>query len=267
MLAKSLDLDYWDDASVKRLSMATALLVADHAVTVRTRSGGMYLKRRTAACSAVPVSSDGYYVTANHCLSSTMPLAAVVRVDQRRSWKVVKKSPRTVWRAGPDTDVDLALFQLDFKPPVVLPLADQGTLQVRQRIASAGWSVLVARSGPGRLRKAIADLGWVWGGRVLSVASARNPPTGSTFRIVRHDTALAPGDSGGPLVDAESRLIGINVGGSFDVPGNGSSASIRADNYAGARAVALDAEWLRATIERDRVRNGANATVVGTSRR
>ena len=259
MLAKSSNLEHWDDASVRRLSVATALLIADHAVIVRKRAGGMYLKKRTAACSAVPVSSDGYYVTANHCLSSTLPLAVVVRVDPGGSWKVLKKHPRTVWRAGPDTDVDLALFQLDFKPPVVLPLADVGTLRVRQRIASAGWSVLVARNGSERLRKASADLGWVWDGRILSVARARNSPTGSTFRIVRHDTALAPGDSGGPMIDAAGRLIGINVGGSFNIPVNGNPVRMRAASYAGAKAVALDAEWLRATIERDRVRNAAGS--------
>ena len=259
MLAKSSNLEVWDDASVRRLSMATALLVPDHAVAVRKRESGMYLKKRAAACSAVPVSSDGYYVTANHCLGSTLPLAAVVRVDLGESWKVLKKRPRTVWRAGPDTDVDVALFQLDYKPPVVFPLADVGTLRVRQRIASAGWSPLVARNGSERLRKASAALGWVWDGRILSLDSARNPPAGFTFRIVRHDTALAPGDSGGPMIDAQDRLIGINVGGSFNIPVNGDPVRMRAASYAGAKAVALDAEWLRTTIERDRVRNAAGS--------
>ena len=243
--SKSADLEHWDDETVERLRIATALLVADH--SLRVRGGDVVLRRRTAACSAVPVSADGYYVTANHCFDSKMPLATVVWSDPDGSPKMLKKRPRIVWRAQPDTDVDIALFRLDFVPPVVFPLTDVGVPRLHGPVASAGWSVLIAATGSERLRKASSDMGWVWDGRILSVTSADDPPAGSVFRIVRHDTALAPGDSGGPIIDGDGALIGINVGGSF----TGSPAN-QPVSYAGAKAVTLDAGWLGAMIERDR---------------
>jgi len=264
LLAKSPDLEHWDDDDVKRLGTATALLVLDHAVAIG-KKGRAFLRRPTPACSAVPISSDGYYVTANHCLDSRMPLA-VVLVDRRETGKAVKLHPRTVWRPGPDTDVDVALFKLDIEPPVVLPMGGAAVLRVRQRIASGGWSGLVARNSK-RLRRANAQLGWAWEGEILSVAEARNPPEGSAFRIVRHDTILGPGDSGGPVIDVHNRLIGINVGGSFHTAENGHGSRSRATTYTGAKAVALDAEWLHARIEHDRARNPGTSTTDGRGSR
>ena len=212
---------------------------------------------KSQLCSAVPIASDGYFVTANHCLMSST-IATVVITKQDGEFVAVKRYPQHVWRPPAGSRLDIALFHADVEPAVIFASTDTGPPPQGQRVAATGWSGMMALLRPGGPRQ--HDLGHrsVWDGTVVSIRASDDSPPGSSFWIVQHDMVLAPGDSGGPLVDTDGKLIGINVGGVFDAESVWRRGVAQARGYAGALAIALDAPWLLDVVERDRRLRMAN---------
>jgi S1-C subfamily serine protease len=146
--------------------------------------------------SATPISTDGYFLTADHVLS---------RSEGRRIYVIyggggpLKPLPaRVVWRSA---KADLALLHVDSPTPLSYRFSEPnrwlppGTPVIHGGIAT-GFS-----SEPGLL------------GSPLPPESRLTPSR--KFKI---DIPLQPGDSGGPVVDARGQLIGINSAVEFLVP-------------------------------------------------
>ena len=235
-----------------RLTTATALLT-EHRAVVAESGTTLGFRRGAAACAAVSVTADGYFVTASHCLESERPLALVVLEERSGALQAIKAKPRVVWRSPKGHEVDVALVHVDAKPAAWLPIVDGIRLHRGKQVAAAGWSVVATKAKKGASVEGGPDARSAWDGTVLSVSAPADPPGNAAFWIVRHDMALAPGDSGGPLVDTEGRLIGINVGGSFESVAASAWAEPQRLAYTGAKAIALDGTWLRPIIDRDRL--------------
>jgi serine protease Do len=251
LAAKSSDLADWPVRTTERLTAATALLAAHRAVVVG-QGAQIGFWRRTDACSAVPVAADGYFVTASHCLDSSWPLALIVLEQRDGSLQAVKAHPRIVWRPPSGHEVDVALVHADARPAHWFPIVDGIALRRGKRVAAAGWSAFAAKAEPNVWLDARPDARAAWDGEIVSVAAPSDSPGGAAFWVVRHDVALAPGDSGGPLIDTAGRLIGINVGGSFESFSVSSWRDRDGPEYTGAKAIALDGTWLRPIIAGDR---------------
>ncbi len=146
--------------------------------------------------SAVPISPDGYFLTANHVLANAKDRN--VFVIYGRTHRLTGARARIVWRSDAS---DLALL----KAPLATPLyykwtsgrewLPEGTPVIHSGIAT-GFD-----SPPGTLTTAIPpDTRW------------------TSHHRFKHDIPLQPGDSGGAVLDARGRLIGINSAVEFLVP-------------------------------------------------
>lgn len=154
--------------------------------------------------SAVPVTADGYFLTAAHCAERD-PLV-LMALD--RSLEMVKLAARIVWRGDPSQGgPDLAILKAPMHPPMPFVIAGASPLGKNVKVAVTGWSG-IGRANP---------LGSKAAGRILSLSPLHYDSTGAAWRIIQHDVPLNFGDSGGPLIIADGRLAGINssIGVSF----------------------------------------------------
>ena len=146
--------------------------------------------------SAVPISSDGYFLTADHVLERSETRNVFLIYGQGKHLALEKA--RVVWRSGSS---DLALLHIPKKTPYYYQwTSPQGWLPAGNRVIHGGIST-GSRSGDGKLGTALAPESLFTGTR--------------KFKI---DIPLQPGDSGGPVVDAYGHLVGINSAVEFLVP-------------------------------------------------
>jgi S1-C subfamily serine protease len=144
--------------------------------------------------SAVPISPDGYFMTADHVLSRSDGRNVFVVHGQRGGLQATKA--RIVWRSA---STDLALLHI----PVATPR--YYTWSSPDRWLPAGTPVIHSgiatgfRSEPGKLVTGI-------------------PPGKKNGTRFKHDIPLEPGDSGGAVVDAHGQLVGVNSAVEFLVP-------------------------------------------------
>lgn len=171
--------------------------------------------------SAAPVTSDGYFLTADHVLNTAAERNIYVvygRGDTLRGAQA-----RVVWRSRGH---DLALLKAPFATPRYYEWTSsnnwlpEGTPVIHAGIATG------FESPPGKLATAI-------------------PPGDSRFRRFKHNMPLRPGDSGGPVLDSRGRLVGINSAVEFLVPIETAFFIESEGNRPGLRQ-------LRRIIERDR---------------
>ncbi len=155
---------------------------------------------RTKISAAVPVTEDGYFLTARHCLGDGVPAVFLRAPGGRR----LEKSPaRVVWISG--EEADLALLHTGHRPAEPFAIGTPAALAAGDRLGASGWSGL---GGGGGLFDGIAA------GRVRSVTrEGGGDGDGPVWWRVVHDAPIQPGDSGGPLLDREGRLVGIHSGG------------------------------------------------------
>ena len=191
--------------------------------------------------SAVPVTRDGYFLTASHCLEGQR--SALIILDNRnRALRVIKTDWRVVWRSSSKRKLDLALIHAPVRLARAFTLVGAAGLAVEQPVASAGWSGFIGGT-PMASHAA---------GKVVRVSAQLGQAPGPIWRVVGHDSPLHPGDSGGPLVDRQGRLIGIHslirVRRSRLLFG---SKSMKGMGYVG-DAIAPDPVWLNGLIEADR---------------
>jgi S1-C subfamily serine protease len=144
--------------------------------------------------SAVPISPDGYFITADHVLSRSPGRNVFVVHGQQGALRATKA--RIVWRSA---SADLALLHI----PVATPR--YYTWSSPDRWLPAGTPVIHTgiatgfRSEPGKLVTGI-------------------PPGKKNGTRFKHDIPLEPGDSGGAVVDAHGQLVGVNSAVEFLVP-------------------------------------------------
>lgn len=147
--------------------------------------------------SATPITSDGYFLTADHVLFRSDNKNVFIIYDSGA--RIVTGKARIVWRSS--VADDLALLHIPFETPYHYKWTppDQW-LRVGHGVIHGGVATGQDTS-PGKLRTAVAP----------ESAFTRTRP----FKI---DIPLKPGDSGGPVVDAFGNLVGINSAVEFLIP-------------------------------------------------
>jgi len=144
--------------------------------------------------SAVPISPDGYFITADHVLARSAGRNIFVIHGQQGGLKATKA--RIIWRSA---STDLAVLHIPLATPNYYTWTEQnqwvpaGTPVIHSGIATG------FRSEPGKL--------------VTSI-----PPGRANAARFKHDIPLEPGDSGGAVVDAHGQLVGVNSAVEFLVP-------------------------------------------------
>ena len=228
----------WDTVSIT--SQATKRNSVEWTVSMQGKAGSI--------ASAVPLTRDGYFLTAAHCVEKG-PMTIVIATRDR---KMTKKPVRVVWKGESDSrGPDLAVIHADLEPLFPFRPADVGALGAGDEVAITGWSGLSDGTPNGGTAA----------GRVISVSGLKRDRDGAAWRIIRHDVPLNSGDSGGPLFTPEGRCLGINarvevgpaglLGTRFGWAG---TADKPLRGYTG-EAVAPEPEWLRSVIAEDRKAN------------
>lgn len=144
--------------------------------------------------SAVPISPDGYFITADHVLARAD--GRNVFVIHGQQGRLTATKARIIWRSAA---TDLALLHI----PVATP--NHYTWTSPDRWVPAGTPIIHSgiatgfRSEPGKL--------------VTSI-----PPGRGNAARFKHDIPLEPGDSGGAVIDARGQLVGVNSAVEFLVP-------------------------------------------------
>jgi S1-C subfamily serine protease len=142
--------------------------------------------------SGIPISPDGYFLTADHVLARAAGKNIFVLHAQQGGLRATKA--RIVWRSA---SADLALIHIPLATPRHYRwTAPDQWLPVGTPVIHAGIAT-GHRSAPGKLVTAI--------------------PPGKAARF-KHDIPLEPGDSGGAVIDARGNLVGVNSAVEFLIP-------------------------------------------------
>ena len=233
-----------------RLKAKTAILIAPaeglEVESVPTEEGFLAIRfgfksGRATVGSAVPVTSDGYFLTARHCIEG--PPSALFMFDNQRKAGFVKTDWRLVWKSDSIGALDLALIHAPIKVSAPLPFV--GVSKVLENggpVAATGWSGLFGG-------RPVASSS---AGEILRISEQQGTAPEPLWRMIGHSAPLDHGDSGGPLVDERGRLIGINFAVGFSrlgaLLGRGTLKSLK---YQGL-AIAPNPKWLNSVIEADR---------------
>lgn len=228
----------------------TALLVPpDMTMTVRMEESPAHIRRYDAmftgrrrtffAGSAVPLTDDGYFLTASHCLEDDVPGIVAISKDGE-----LRAAPsRVVWvgreREG---DPDLALLHAPLAPLATLPLAGLPGPPKGSPVLTAGFG----SHGFPDMRAGVS------GGEILHLGPVRARPNGALWREISHSAPTAQGDSGGPVIDERGRLRGITT----ELRGWRVFLK-RTDDVWFYRGIAMcpDAVWIQSLIDKDRARS------------
>lgn len=206
----------------------------------------------TSISSAIPITNDGYFLTARHCVEDeeTITLMIMAQGESETDIYLAKVEPRLVWKNAPDEPIDLALIHAPLRPVQPFRLTDRDTpITKGQPVTSTGWSGLT-------------DLNPFGGPAAGEIVDAFPVPyrasTASPWSIIWHSCPLHPGDSGGPLLDARGNLMGVNSEVFISLKGHlletvrwPTSEDAPIHGYR-AGAVAIDPSWVTGLIERDR---------------
>ncbi len=144
--------------------------------------------------SAIPISPDGYFMTADHVLARSVGRNVFVIHGQARALRANKA--RIVWRSA---STDLALLHIPVETPRYFTwTSPDAWLPVGTPVFHSGIATGFD-SEPGKLVSAI-------------------PPGRGNATRFKHDIPLEPGDSGGAVIDARGQLVGVNSAVEFLVP-------------------------------------------------
>ncbi len=195
---------------------------------------------RGALSAAVPITRDGYFLTAAHCVN--MESLTLVAFDAKR--KLVSLPARVVWKGE---EADLALVHVAMRPLEPFRVADGSVLAAGTRVVIAGWSGAIKNTAPP-----------LAAGRVGRVSGWRREKSGAVWCEVEHDAPLNQGDSGGPLLTLDGGLVGINSQLGFEFGGMWRAllgiAGPLDQPFAGYNGLAIcpDAGWIMRMVAADR---------------
>ncbi|HUB24483.1 MAG TPA: serine protease [Tepidisphaeraceae bacterium] len=169
--------------------------------------------------SAAAIASDGYFLTAAHCVRR-QPVYLIVY--QPGGLAIV--AARVVWSGPPDLPAcDLAVLKVQCAVPAAFGLAADSEFNIGDCVVTTG---------------AVGDAA----GKLLE-SDPNDSPGGGLPRTTTliHDAPLAHGDSGGPLMTLNGNLIGIEI-------------LVRIAYFGPRRGIALrpDPAWLSRLISDDR---------------
>jgi len=138
----------------------------------------------------------GLVLTNNHVVAHAHAMRVILPDGGELSAHIVAK----------DSEIDLAILQIDDERTPPAMIADSRVLRVGQYVMAIGhpWG----------------ERGLVTGGMISGLGTLRTSRRRGSIEIIRTDVRLAPGNSGGPLVNAAGAVIGLNtmiVGGDLGV--------------------------------------------------
>jgi S1-C subfamily serine protease len=214
--------EYLEDRTAVLIAGAKPLSVRIHDGTIGVALKPMAADGKVDIGSAAAVDTDGYFLTAAHCLHR-QPVFLVISTSSGPRGVVC----RVVWRppAGEENPCDMALVKIEVPLEHAFVIAQSSQIGPGLPVVTSG--------GNGEA-----------GGHVLSITLSSTPKLQSippTYAVI-HDIPLAQGDSGGPLTTLDGNLIGIQVlaTGIFLGPRQGI-------------ALRPDPAWLRRQIDQDRL--------------
>ena len=146
--------------------------------------------------SAAPLTSDGYFLTADHVLARMAGRNVFLIYGQ--GGRLTQARARIVWRHEAS---DLALLHIPVKTPYYYQWTPPGRWLPAGTLVVHGGISTGFKGSDGKLGTSLAPEGNFTGTRKFKM-----------------DIPLKPGDSGGPVVDAYGRLVGINSAVEFLVP-------------------------------------------------
>ena len=169
--------------------------------------------------SAVPITDDGYFLTAAHNIDGEESLHLIIGLSEDNGRTRAAGVPaRMVWTsiAGsaaneepesgePMPELDFAIVHADMESlPSFAPFDLAGTVpQEEDPVIGAGWPIVHLKSFRNGARLSA--------GRILSIQWQEARGTLPEFLVLKHDVPFVIGDSGGPLVDRNGDLVGINA--------------------------------------------------------
>lgn len=185
---------------------------------------------------AVPITRDGYFLTAAHCLEGGAGATLMVIA---RDQSLAAVPARVVWKPdrGPKNP-DLALIHAPVVPWAVMPLSQERAVKNTPVLINGTGSRVPPSLGFGQS-----------GGRILRVGLSGPEAGKPRWWGFYHTAPLASGDSGGPVINAHGQLLGISTG--MDGRWNLLSKPRTLWFYRGS-AEMVDPDWLRAAIGQDR---------------
>ncbi len=201
---RSASLKYWTDKQIRGESpedyvfcLTATILPLDVAVKIDTHqepddvySYNMQTESRdrlSLGC-AVPITDDGYFLTAAHCVDKAGSAILVVNTEKQ----LVRLPARVIWTAGKNRkQPDLALVHARVRPFASVALVEIGSLKNGAHVYTSG---LGAGGSPNLVFGQS-------GGRILDIQPIRRGGAGAIWRQFYHSAPLAPGDSGGPVID------------------------------------------------------------------
>ena len=277
ILARKTDsLQGWENVTLdgkpilKTLGLRTAIVFRNfETVAVRIDDSGISGEGTTGANastgSAAPISTDGYFLTAAHCVEEADTLHVSAVVVQEDGYRRVETAPaRVVWKSEDDSSalwnkkdpripLDFAIVHADISPLVPFELAGE-LPRLNEPVISAGWAFGHFDSFPhGAILAA---------GKVLSFKSREAFGSSPARSDIFHDIPFVSGESGAPVLDREGNLMGIHnsLGISMSILrgvamslGHGPSDSEDFEYVAATQMV--DVNWLKDVIARDRRSN------------
>lgn len=204
--------------------------------------------------SAVPISNDGYFLTAAHVIDEAEALHIVLGLSEFSGRTKAEGIPaRVVWKSQiafwPDEDwspgeplsaTDIAIIHAEIDslwPTEPIKLSDKAP-DDGEPVIIAGWSLINIDSLQDGVRFAT--------GKLVAVVELDARGISPAFMTLYHDAPVAAGDSGGPLLDRFGNLIGIT-----------SVSPVELENTA--TATMPDTNWLWEVIENDRLQRSTNA--------
>jgi hypothetical protein len=137
--------------------------------------------------AGVPITMDGYIVTAAHVVSFPEILVLHFEIAERQ---VIPRAARARVVFA-DQEADFALLKCDITTPRHLEMRSDA-IEKRAPMFSGGWW---NERGAGRL---------------IAVREFRSSQ-GHTYRRLRSSVPMLHGDSGSALIDSEGRLLGVTV--------------------------------------------------------
>jgi S1-C subfamily serine protease len=213
------------------IEQRTALLVAGARPTkveVGADDVGVGLKPtdpdgKVDVASAAAISTDGYFLTAAHCIRREPVFLVIADPDGPRALPA-----RVVWQPSGDAgaEYDLALLKVEAELPAMFVWAPDTEVAAGDPVVSSGAN---GEAGGKLLRFIVND----------ASPTLAYPQTVTLF----HDLPLTHGDSGGPLCTLGGKLIGVEI--------------LVRGVYLGPReGVALrpDQKWMMKIVEEDRQR-------------
>ena len=218
------------------------LVTAADGTTTWTEGGGI-----SVAEMAVPVASDGYFLTVAHGFASKIqPLYVLVRSEE--GWRAA--AARVVFEGDAEGDAsDVAILKADLSVPAA-EWVEAATLQKGDSVAGVGIGGPTYPFGevyyPSDAERERAKTFAFLAGRVTRRPGRirRESPPGT---IIRFDAPIRTGDSGGPFFLDDGRLVGIVVA---TVSSALTGAILRSE------MIQPDLAWLQKTIADDRARHG-----------